>query len=573
VKTNPLVKYIQTIGIFGLITRLFLIWFSITFLIYPNVNLFLSVFIRDGQFSLVTVTRVLRSARAIRSLRNSFVLAFTLIITVNIVGTLLVLFTEYFKLRGAKILRAGYMTTLIYGGIVLASGYKFIYGSNGFLTRLLVQLFPTLDPGWFIGYPAVVFMMTFAVTSNHIIFLTNAVRGLDNQLIEAAKNLGENSFRIFFKIVLPILTPSMFAITILTFLTGLGALSAPLVVGGVNFQTINPMIVTFAGIPTSRDIAAFLAIILGVATMLLLAIMAKLEKGGTYISLAKTKTRFVKQEINSPVLRAIAHIVAYGLWLIYVVPIVLVVLYSFTDSNAILSGNFSTASMTLDNYITLFTRPAAFRPYMVSFVYSIIAGVSVGLLAVVVSKIIHKTKSTFDKSFEYVMMIPWLLPSTLIALGLLMSYDRPRLLLGNNALLGTTYLLLIGYIIIRIPFSLRIIRSAFFSIEDSLEESAKCMGASPFYTLRRVILPIILPTVIAVMVLNFNTLLSDYDLTVFLFHPLYQPLGIIIRASTEETASLNAVTMSFVYSVVLMIISALALFLTQSDWALRRNKK
>lgn len=572
-KVNPVVSYFQKIGVFGTVTRAFLIWFSITFLIYPNINLFISVFFRDGQFSLVTVTRVLRSARAIRSLRNSFVLAFTLIITVNIVGTLLVLFTEYFKLRGARILRAGYMTTLIYGGIVLASGYKFIYGANGFLTGLLVSIFPNMDPGWFVGYPAVVFMMTFAVTSNHIIFLTNAVRSLDNQLIEAAKNLGENSFRIFFKIVMPILVPSLFAITILTFLTGLGALSAPLVVGGVNFQTINPMIVTFAGIPTSRDIAAFLAIILGIATMGLLAIMAKLEKGGTYISLAKTKTRFVKQEIHSPVLRALAHIAAYGLWLIYVVPIVLVVLYSFTDSNAIISGQFRASSMTLENYITLFTRRAAFRPYMVSFLYSSIAGIGVGLLAVVVSKIIHKTKSTFDKSLEYVMMIPWLLPSTLIALGLLMSYDRPRLLLGNNALLGTTYLLLIGYIIIRIPFSLRIIRSAFFSIEDSLEESAKCMGASPFYTLRRVILPIILPTVVAVMVLNFNTLLSDYDLTVFLFHPLHQPLGIIIRASTEETASLNAVTMSFVYSVVLMIISALALFLTQSDWALRRNKR
>ena len=565
-------KYLRKIGVFGIVIRVFLAWFAIAFLIYPNVNLLVSLFYKNGEFSTEVFGKVLNSARAMRSLYNSFILAFTLIVTVNIVGTLLVLFTEYFDLKGSKILRAGYMTTLIYGGIVLATGYKFVYGSNGLLTRGLVTIFPDLNQNWFVGYPAVVFIMTFALTSNHIIFLTNAVRGLDNQLIEAAQNMGESSWNIFRKIVLPILKPSIFAITILTFLTGLGALSAPLVVGGVDFQTINPMIVTFANIPYSREIAAFLAIILGIATMILLAIMSRIEKGGTYISIAKTKTRFVKQKIHSKPLNILMHVAAYGTWLIYVVPIVLVVLFSFSDSRAILSGNLSLDSLTIANYQTLFVSRRAFRPYMVSVTYSIAASVLVALLAVFVSKIIHKNTGKFSKALEYSMLIPWLLPSTLIALGLLMAYDRPRALLGNNALLGTTYMLLMGYIIIKIPFSIRIIKSAFFSLEDSLEESAQCMGASAFYTLRRVIMPIILPTVLAVIVLNFNSLLSDYDLTVFLFHPLYEPLGIVIKAASEETASLNAVAMSFVYSVILMIISATALFLTQSDWANKRRK-
>lgn len=565
-------KYLQKIGVFGIVIRVFLVWFAIAFLIYPNINLLVSLFYKNGEFSTEVFGKVLNSSRAMRSLYNSFILAFTLIVSVNIVGTLLVLFTEYFDLKGSKILRAGYMTTLIYGGIVLATGYKFVYGNNGILTRALVNVFPELNPNWFVGYPAVVFIMTFALTSNHIIFLTNAVRGLDNQLIEAAQNMGETSWNIFRKIVMPILKPSMFAITILTFLTGLGALSAPLVVGGPNFQTINPMIVTFANIPFSREIAAFLAIILGVATMILLAILSRIEKGGTYISIAKTKTRFVKQKVHSKPLNILLHVAAYGFWLIYVIPIVLVVLFSFSNSQAILSGNLSLDSLTIANYQTLFVSRRAFRPYLVSLTYSASAAVLVALLAVFVSKIIHKNTSKFSKALEYSMLIPWLLPSTLIALGLLTAYDRPRWLLGNNALLGTTYMLLVGYIIINIPFSLRIIKSAFFALEDSLEESAKCMGASAFYTLRRVILPIILPTVLAVIVLNFNRLLSDYDLTVFLFHPLYEPLGIVIKAASEETASLNAVAMSFVYSVILMIISATALFLTQSDWANKRRK-
>ncbi|WZU02309.1 ABC transporter permease subunit [Erysipelothrix sp. D19-032] len=60
----------------------------------------------------------------------------------------------------------------------------------------------------------------------------------------------------------------------------------------------------------------------------------------------------------------------------------------------------------------------------------------------------------------------------------------------------------------KLPFSFRMIRSAFYSIEDSLEEAAQSMGASKFYTLRRIIIPIILPVLLSVIALNFNSLLA-----------------------------------------------------------------
>ena len=72
--------------------------------------------------------------------------------------------------------------------------------------------------------------------------------------------------------------PTIFAITVLTFIAALSTMSGPLIVGGPDFQTINPMIKTFANMTGSRDIAALLAIILGIATTILLAIMQKIEK-------------------------------------------------------------------------------------------------------------------------------------------------------------------------------------------------------------------------------------------------------------------------------------------------------
>ncbi|XCB28970.1 hypothetical protein RQN30_06670 [Arcanobacterium hippocoleae] len=90
--------------------------------------------------------------------------------TVNITGIFIVLVTRYFAIKGAKILWIGYATSLVYGGITLVSGYKFIYGQNGYLTQLMLKVFPGMDAAWFSGMLAVVFVMTFATTGNHMLF-------------------------------------------------------------------------------------------------------------------------------------------------------------------------------------------------------------------------------------------------------------------------------------------------------------------------------------------------------------------------------------------------------------------
>lgn len=550
-----------TISIPSLILKVILIWFIFSFLVFPNVNLLFHVFVKDGQFSTAAVTKIMSSARAMNSLRNSFILAVASIITVNISGILIVLFTEYFDIKGARILSLGFLTTLIYGGVVLVTGYKFVYGSSGIVTKVLMNFFPQMNPDWFTGFGAVLFIMTFSGTSNHMMFLSNSIRGLDYHTIEAAKNMGASQGTILFKIVLPVLKPTIFAITILTFLAGLSTMAGPLIVGGPDFQTINPMIKTFSQMQNSREIAALLAIILGIATSILLIIMQKVEKKGNYISVSKTKAKITKQKIENPVLNVIAHIIAYTMFVIYMLPVIYVLIFSFTDSMAIKTGKISLSSFTLKNYMHLFELSSAYKPYLVSLVYSIVASAVVAVIAVAVARIVTKAKSKLDKFYEPMILIPWLLPSTLIAMGLMMTYDVSRINLFGKVLIGTPVMMLFAYIIIKLPFSYRMIRASFFSLDGNLEEAAKVMGARPFYTLRKVILPVIMPVVLSVMVLNFNSLLSEYDLSVFLYHPFLQPLGIVIKGATEETATTEAQAMAFVYSVILMVISTISLWL------------
>ena len=219
----------------GIILKVIIAWMILAFIVYPVVYLLGNIFYHDGQVSTEVFGKVFSSRRAMQSLWNSFVLAVTLVVTVNIAGTLCVLFTEYWEIKGARVLKLAYMSSLVYGGVVLVSGYKYVYGEKGLLTKLLLQVFPDMNPSWFTGYGAVVFVMTFACTQNHMMFLKNAIHSLDYHTIEAAKNMGSSGGAILFKIVMPVLKPTFFAITILTFLTGLGAMAAPVIIGGEKF--------------------------------------------------------------------------------------------------------------------------------------------------------------------------------------------------------------------------------------------------------------------------------------------------------------------------------------------------
>lgn len=371
--------------------------------------------------------------------------------------------------------------------------------------------------------------------------------------------MGASQFYILRKVVLPVLKPTIYALTVLLFIAGLGATSASLIVGGKDFQTIGPMILTFSQSATSRDLAAVLALLLGIATLLLLTVMMYFEKKGNFMSISKTKSEIQKQKINNPVVNVIVHVAAYILFLLYIIPVVFVVIFSFTNAQSISSGIIS--GFTLINYIDVFSSIEVLKPFITSTLYSLAASVLVVILTLGVSRIIHKYKNKWSTMLEYSMLIPWVLPSTLIAIALITAFDRKNILVFGNVLSGTIWILLIAYVIVKIPFSLRMLKVTFFSIDGELEEAATSLGATPFYTFRKVIFPIILPPTMAILALNFNALLADYDLTVFLYHPLMRTLGIVIRSATSAETLKDSQAMSLVYSVVLMIIASITLYL------------
>ena len=230
----------------------------------------------------------------------------------------------------------------------------------------------------------------------------------------------------------------------------------------------------------TRTLGSVLSIFLGLISFALLMGLNYIERRGHYMSISKVKTRIVKQKIKNPVFNVLMHILAYVLFLIYISPVCMIVLFSFTNTRAINTGTLSLDAFTLDNYIMVFSNPDNYGPMLTS--------VFLGIVSVTL----------------VIILIPWLLPAILISVGLLQTYNDSQWTVFGATLGGTIYLLILGYVVNKIPYTLRMTKAAFYSIDDSLEDAAKNLGAGGFYTFIHVLLPIIIPTILALWALEFN---------------------------------------------------------------------
>ena len=579
--------------IFGLVLFLYLF---LGFMVLPCINTLTSIFTTknaQGNVDPLAVIKFFMAGTMPLFVWNSLKLAICLVFTVNVVGISIVLLTEYFDIKGASILRMGYMTTLIYSGVALVTGYQFLYDSNGMMTTWLAQMFPMMNRQWFSGFNAVLFTMTFACTSNHALFLRNAIRGIDYNTVEAARNLGASPFRVLFSVVMPTLLPTLFSLTVMTFITGLCAMSAPTLLG---YNSINPEIVRLAGSSSADEAfpqarAALLSVILAMFTVILLSVLNHYERKGHYLSVSKTKAKLVKQKIASPLWNAIAHIYAYVLFVIYMTPVVMIVLFSFQNYPAIRSKMLNFTDWTLVNYFGtqnyeymtsrgrlrtrigsisgVFSNSDAVGGIRLSFVMSAIAAALACVIVVLAVSYIFRHRSKMRAVVtESCLLFPWLLPTILICYSFRIFFNREVwYVFGQNLYWreNVRFLIVMAYTVTKLPFALRMIKAAFYAIDDELEDAAKNLGASPVYTFLKVKLPIILPSVLAVFALNFNALFTEYDMGATFQSSYGKTYAMIIQNMTMEEGregyNINASGRRCASTVFIMVVSGIILYL------------
>lgn len=249
-------------------------------------------------------------------------------------------------------------------------------------------------------------------------------------------------------------------------------------------------------------------------------------------------------------------------------------LFSFQDTKAIAEQKFSFAHFTLAHYIKILSDVKGYVPLLRSICYAGIAAVaSVLFMLLLVRWIMRQKQNAFAQTIEYIYYIPWLVPTIMIALGYILAYDHSSPLLLGQMVVGQQWIVPVAYLVILLPKTLRYLKSAYYSFDHNLEDASRNLGASSFRTFRRIILPALMPVVLALIALNFTLNLAEYNMSTFLYQPNQETIGILIRSNSDPAATVDARAINLVYSVILVVFNVIILYLVYGRGSKKQLQK
>jgi len=161
--------------------------------------------------------------------------------------------------------------------------------------------------------------------------------------------------------------------------------------------------------------------------------------------------------------------------------------------------------------------------------------------------------------------LPWAVPGTVFAIALATAFSVNRPWALRVLLVGTPAILPLAYLIRNLPIAGRALLAGYQSLDGSYEQAAASLGAGPWRRLRRVVLPLLRPALLAGGTLGFVTALGDFMTSVLLYTYDTRPISLEIMGSLWQ----SDVGVSAAYGVVLMLVSA-AVFLLTAEREVRR---
>jgi iron(III) transport system permease protein len=125
-------------------------------------------------------------------------------------------------------------------------------------------------------------------------------------------------------------------------------------------------------------------------------------------------------------------------------------------------------------------------------------------------------------------MLPFAIPGTVIAVNLIVTFNRPDPVSFGQVLVGTFWILPLAYFIRHIPLIVRSTVSALEGYDERLTEASFDLGAGPATTFRRVMLPVVGPGILAGTLLTFVAALGEFVSSILLYTFDSRPISVEI---------------------------------------------
>ncbi len=516
----------STLTAMGILLAL-LLWL----VLYPNVYVLVQSLIRENRFTFANYLEFLGNPSQVEALLNSLLVSLGSVGLCGLIGIPLALVFHHYDFPGKRLFAALASLPVLLPPLVGVVSFMFLYGESGIVTRCLQTWLGLSAPPFSLrGFWAILLIHAYTMYVYFYLFVSAGLKRLDITLQEAARSLGASRTSTFFRVTLPMLTPSLAGASLLTFMTSMASFSAPYLFGG----GLRVLALQIYNSKLNGDLAmAYVeTVILTSTSLLFLLVLQRYEGKGRYRSLGKGVLRPTGR-VRNRCLRVLVSSLAVGLVVFLLLPHFVLILISFSQD-----GTWTTEILppqyTLGNYARLIVDPQFLEPVFNSLEMAALATSLNLLLALCTGYLLAKRSMPGRTLLNALVLIPWALPGTVLALGLAATFNQQQPLRGRLLLVGTFWLLPLAYFIRNIPLVVRPVQASFEQLDPALEEAARSLGGSWFYAFRRVIMPMILPGALAGSMLAFVTALGEFVSSIVIYTIHNRPISIEILAQLRQ---------------------------------------
>lgn len=419
----------------------------------------------------------------------------------------------------------------------------------GLINKLLPVGFK-LDP--YTVYGIIWVHLTASTIPIMTILLAPAMRQLESSLEEAARVCGLGPWRTFRHVLVPVLAPSLLTVWLAGVIRGLESFQVELLLGrpaGIEvFSTRIYDLITWEP-PEFAQAITLSTFFLGV--LFLLAVFYQQYTGRRqFATLSGRGVSFRQVDMG-----AARYAVGGALLFVVIVAVYLPIGTLILGSCMTLFGYFEIEDpFTLDHWRAVFDDPV----FLSSVQNSLILGISTAVLAVIVYCLfgyaLVRTQVRGRTLANVFLWLPWAVPGILSGLGFLWIFLSVPFLVP---LYGTLFSLVWVLIVKEVPIGVHLVKTSFTQISEELEQAARVCGCNWFYTLRRITVPLIAPTLIAIFVIVFIAAIRDVDNVILLASASTRPLAILMMehalGGQMESASIISVILA-AFAVVVSIL-------------------
>jgi iron(III) transport system permease protein len=377
--------------------------------------------------------------------------------------------------------------------VIMAFALIMLFGRRGIITNGLLDRTLHLINAEHLniyGMHGIVLAQLLTYGPMAFVVLHSVLAQLDTRIEEAAENLGATRWDIFWKVTLPMSAPGLFQAALLTFALCLQDFGNPRVIGGDVTMIAGVMYDQMIAFQNT-NIASVLGTILLIPSIVAFTIGNLLLARKTYVSKEPGGLQYIPETPKR--YQLIFNIVCF-VYSVFVLSLYMTIVWgSFTkvwgQDGTLTLAYYTTKGITEASQLEADVGSLLGLPLIWESVKTMgLAGLIGGILAVVAGYLLERRKDFISSISGYIIMLTVALPGVVFGIGYILTFSAP-LGIPQLTLTGTLALIILLVVFTRMYGGVTPTQAVLQKVDETVEEAATSLGASRFYTFRRVVFP------------------------------------------------------------------------------------